>query len=103
MNKTVKLAGGAVALAVLMTAWTGTADAKRARCYTTDDGYYSCNFRGIDDAGSFRISAPGYPTFTLEVIEPGLRLRLCRLRQRQRVASRPVCAQPRRRRLLEQP
>ena len=71
MNKTVKLAGGAVALAVMMAAWTGTAEAKRARCYTSDDGYYSCNFRGIDDAGSFRISASGYPTFTLEISSPG--------------------------------
>jgi hypothetical protein len=69
--KTVKLAGGAVALAVLMTAWMGTAEAKRARCYTSDDGYYSCNFKGIDDAGSFRVSAPGYPTFTLEISSPG--------------------------------
>jgi len=71
MKNTVKLAGGAVALAVLVTAWAGTAYAKRARCYTSDDGYYSCNFRGIDDAGSFRISAPGYPTFTLEISSPG--------------------------------
>jgi hypothetical protein len=70
MKKTVKL-GGVVALAALMTAWAGSAYAKRARCFTTDDGYYSCNFRGTDDNGSFRISAPGYPTFTLEIDSPG--------------------------------
>ena len=47
------------------------ASAKSARCFTTDDGYYDCSFRGLDGAGSFRISAPGYPTFTLEVYQPG--------------------------------
>ena len=53
-------------------AWSAVpAQAKAARCFTTDDGYYSCNFRGLDDAGRFRISAPGYPTFTLEVDRPG--------------------------------
>ncbi len=71
MKKAMKLAGGAVALALLMTAWAGTAYAKRARCFTSDDGYYPCNFRGIDNAGSFRISASGYPTFTLEIDRPG--------------------------------
>ena len=52
-------------------ALTVSAEAKRARCFTTDDGYYPCSFRALDDAGSFRISAPGYPTFTLEVDQPG--------------------------------
>lgn len=43
------------------------AHAKPARCFTTDDGYYQCDFRGLDDSGSFRISASGYPTYTLNV------------------------------------
>jgi hypothetical protein len=70
MEKTAKLAGCAIVLAMMM-GWAGAASAKSARCYTSDDGYYSCSFRGLDDAGSFRISAPGYPTFTLEVDSPG--------------------------------
>ena len=49
----------------------GTAQAKPARCYTTDDGYYPCDFRGLDKAGSFRIAASGYPTYTLEIDQPG--------------------------------
>lgn len=47
------------------------AEAKRARCFTTDDGYYACDFKALDRAGSFHISAPGYPTVTLEVDQPG--------------------------------
>ena len=70
MGKTTKLAGGVIALAAL-TMWAGAAEAKRARCYTSDDGYYSCSFRGLDEAGSFRISAAGYPTFTIEVESAG--------------------------------
>lgn len=47
------------------------ASAKPARCFTTDDGYYACNFRATDRQGSFVISAPQKPTYTLEVDEPG--------------------------------
>lgn len=47
------------------------AQAKPARCFTTDDGHFACDFRGTDRAGSFRISAPGQPTYSLEVNEPG--------------------------------
>jgi hypothetical protein len=43
------------------------AHAKPARCFTTDDGYYQCDFRGLDSSGSFRLSARGYPTYTLNV------------------------------------
>ena len=50
----------------------GGAEAKPARCFTSDDGHYDCDFRGLDKAGSFRISAPGKPTFTLEVDSPGV-------------------------------
>ena len=48
------------------------AQAKPARCFTTDDGHYSCDFRGLDGAGSFTVEADGYPTYTLEVDQPGL-------------------------------
>lgn len=47
------------------------ASAKPARCFTTDDGYYDCNFKGLDRQGSFELSARGYPTYTLWVDSPG--------------------------------
>lgn len=62
--------GGSVCAAALL-AFSTAAEAKRARCFTTDDGYYSCNYRATDSDGSFRISAPGYPTITLEIDQPG--------------------------------
>ena len=31
--------------------------AKPARCFTTDDGYFPCDFKSLDRAGSFTISA----------------------------------------------
>ena len=62
------LAIGVVAVLGLAT----PALAKPARCFTTDDGHYSCDFRGLDSAGSFTISASGHPTYTLEVDQPGV-------------------------------
>jgi len=64
------LYGGGVCAAALL-ALSVSAEAKRARCFTTDDGYFACTYRAIDDAGSFRISAPGYPTYVLEIDAPG--------------------------------
>lgn len=58
------VAGGALAL-------SSSAEAKPARCFTTDDGYFACDFRATDKAGSFRISAPRYPSYALEVDQPG--------------------------------
>lgn len=46
------------------------ASAKSARCFTTDDGHYPCNFRGTG-GGSFEISAPGKPSFRLTIDAPG--------------------------------
>ena len=63
------IAGAGVCVALVLA--SATAEAKKARCFTTDDGYYPCNFRGLDSAGSFSISARGYPTVTLEVDQPG--------------------------------
>lgn len=48
------------------------AHAKPARCFTTDDGHYSCDFHGVDRIGSFVIQAPGYPTYTLQIDRPGV-------------------------------
>lgn len=48
-----------------------TAQAKEARCFTTDDGEYPCDFQRLDEAGSFRISAPGKPTFELWIEAEG--------------------------------
>lgn len=58
------------AFAVLLTA--SVALAKPARCFTTDDGEYACDFRGLDSSGSFVVSADGYPTFTLQIDSPGV-------------------------------
>ena len=48
------------------------AEAKSARCFTTDDGEYDCTFVATDTDGGFEISAPGKPTFFLLMTEPGV-------------------------------
>jgi len=63
---------GAAAIVGGVVLAAGAAEAKPADCYTSDDGNYSCNFRGIDKAGSFTASAGGYPTITLQVESPGV-------------------------------
>jgi hypothetical protein len=63
-----KLIVGLVALLVSVP----QANAKAARCFTTDDGYYNCNFQGFGGDGSFVISAPNRPTFTLSMVQPGV-------------------------------
>ena len=50
---------------------TSAAEARPARCFTTDDGTYACQFVATDRQGSFRISAPGKPTILLNMDEPG--------------------------------
>ena len=47
------------------------ATAKPARCFTSDDGTYPCDFRLTDPDGSFQISAKGKPTFMLNMDGPG--------------------------------
>jgi len=47
------------------------AEAKPARCFTSDDGHYKCDFQAVDRDGSFIISAPNKPTITLMMSEPG--------------------------------
>lgn len=48
------------------------ADAKLARCFTTDDGYYDCHIKMTNKDGSFEISAPKKPRYGLIVDEPGV-------------------------------
>ena len=55
------LCGGAV------NAW-----AKPALCYTSDDGEYACQFHSTGGDGSFEITAPGKPTYSLVMSEPGV-------------------------------
>jgi hypothetical protein len=45
--------------------------AKRARCFTTDDGYFSCQFRATDRAGSFEIKGRATPAYSIVVDRPG--------------------------------
>jgi len=46
--------------------------ARPARCFTTDDGEFNCEFRATARDGSFAISAPGKPTYLLNIVEPGV-------------------------------
>lgn len=64
-------AAGLTALGLAAALATTAADAKRARCFTTDDGYFPCTFVATDDDGSFEISARGKPTYSLIVESPG--------------------------------
>jgi len=50
----------------------GSAEAKSARCFTTDDGEYACAFVATDEAGSFEVTAAGKPKFSLVISEPGV-------------------------------
>jgi hypothetical protein len=52
--------------------WANLTEAKPARCFTSDDGSFSCEFHATARDGSFEISAPGKPTYILNMIEPGV-------------------------------
>ncbi len=60
------------ALTLILCCLADTAQAKPARCFTTDDGKYRCEFLTTDRNGSFVISAPGKPTYRLNTVGPGL-------------------------------
>jgi hypothetical protein len=64
-------ASAAFALAAAVLVSSQPADAKPARCFTTDDGYFACDFQALDRQGSFEISAPMKPTYSLWVDSPG--------------------------------
>tara|TARA_R110002020_G_scaffold14062_16_gene50001 strand:+ start:710 stop:1045 length:336 start_codon:yes stop_codon:yes gene_type:complete len=68
MESAMRLLFGCVVAGLL----TAPAMAKDARCFTTDDGEYPCQFETLDDAGSFEISASGKPTFQLWIDSPGM-------------------------------
>ena len=61
----------AAAVALLALALAGPALAKSARCYNSDDGYYTCNFTAVEGDGSFVVRARGYPSYTLLIDRPG--------------------------------
>jgi hypothetical protein len=48
------------------------AEARPATCFTTDEGTFRCQFRTTGSDGSFVISAPGKPTYRLNMSEPGV-------------------------------
>jgi len=56
-------------LAVLAATALGAAaaEAKPARCYNTDDGGYNCDFRQFGGDGSFTVSAPNRPSYTVSM------------------------------------
>lgn len=61
-----------LAIIALIVAFIPTlAEAKRARCFTTDDGYFPCRFTSTSADGSFEISARGTPTYSLVMNQPG--------------------------------
>ena len=63
--------GFGTALLVLASLMPGSAGARPARCTTTDDGTYPCDFRLTDKDGSFQISAPDKPLVILNMDGPG--------------------------------
>jgi hypothetical protein len=61
--------GGLLAIAALCLT-ISTAQARSAKCFTTDDGDFACDFQSTAKDGSFRISARGKPTYLLNVDAP---------------------------------
>ncbi|NZD66184.1 hypothetical protein HX900_34615 [Rhizobium sp. WYCCWR 11290] len=59
-------------LTVILCCLAGVAHAKPARCFTTDDGQFRCEFLTTDRNGSFVISASGKPTYRLNTAGPGV-------------------------------
>ncbi|MCB8836528.1 hypothetical protein [Aurantimonas sp. VKM B-3413] len=56
--------------AALVVLWAASAEAKPARCFTTDDGYFDCEFRSTDRDGSFTIEGPA-ATYIVNIDSPG--------------------------------
>lgn len=59
-----------------LSAFLGTANdagARAARCFTSDDGFYDCDF-ATGPRGGFTIAAPGKPTFILDIERLGIAL-----------------------------
>jgi hypothetical protein len=58
-----------LAVSALCLVMAGGAEARPARCFTTDEGNFRCDFRATDRDGSFEISARGKPTYSLTISE----------------------------------
>jgi hypothetical protein len=71
-NRAYSAAAWSLLAAAAVCCLINAAEAKSARCFTTDDGSFPCQFRATARDGSFEISAPGKPTYILNVIEPGV-------------------------------
>lgn len=59
-----------IVLGAVLLLTASAANAKPARCYATDDGYFDCDFKMTDRAGSFTIVGPS-ATYILLVEERG--------------------------------
>ena len=59
-------------VAIVAISVPGVAGAREARCSTTDDGSYDCDFKPIDRRGSFQITGPGKPLYILNMDSPGV-------------------------------
>ena len=60
-------ATGVFLAVVALCAAVAVAQARSARCVTTDEGSYACEFRSTGTDGSFEISARGKPTYSLVI------------------------------------
>ena len=58
-----------------------SADAKPARCFSTDDGYFDCDFQATDRDGSFTIEGPAV-SYSLIIERPGFASAFVNLGQR---------------------
>jgi hypothetical protein len=88
-----------IATATAIALHAGIAHAKPARCFTTDDGHYQCDFAALDGDGSFEITAAGYPSYQLLMDGPGVAFGMANFGDRytalpgtyQREAEDPAC------------
>ena len=81
-------------LAVTLCAAIGAAEARPARCFTTDEGNFSCDFRTTDRDGSFQISASGKPTYVLTISEKDVAFGFVNLGSRIRSPAATCAARP---------
>lgn len=72
MTINLKLAGLISLTMLAACAPTGGGRSGSADCFTTDDGPYDCQVKTTDAAGSFVITAPGKPTYTMNISAPGI-------------------------------
>lgn len=61
----------AAAVAALGGSWAIPSAAGEAQCFTTDDGHYPCWFEPGPD-GDFTITGGGRPSYSVDVIRPGI-------------------------------